>query len=112
MTNPKRNLRNCHYSDQSGHAFNVTFTLIAYVCYHATGVLLLQGRAQELWESRDDRRGLPVPNSPYSLRARKTTLNLKFFQVHVTACRAIISEHLNFFAVHTIGRFSEAGLLE
>ena len=32
-------------------------------------------RAQELCESRDDRSGLPDPNSPYGLCGRKATLN-------------------------------------
>ena len=32
-------------------------------------------RAQELCKSRGGRPGLPVPNSPYGLRGRKTTLN-------------------------------------
>ena len=32
-------------------------------------------RAQELRESGDGRSGLPVPNSPYGLCGRKTTLN-------------------------------------
>ena len=33
-------------------------------------------RAQELWESWGGRPGLPIPNSPYSICGRKTTLNL------------------------------------
>ena len=32
-------------------------------------------RIQELCESRGARPGLPVPNSPYGLYGRKTTLN-------------------------------------
>ena len=35
-----------------------------------------QIKAQELCESRGDRPGLPVPNSPYDLCGRKATLNL------------------------------------
>ena len=34
-----------------------------------------ENRAQELWESRGGRPGLPVPNNPYGLCGRKTTLN-------------------------------------
>ena len=37
--------------------------------------LLSPFRAQELCESRDDRPGFPVPNSPYGLCGRKATLN-------------------------------------
>ena len=33
-------------------------------------------RAQEVYESRGGRPGLPVPNSPYGLRERKATLTL------------------------------------
>ena len=32
-------------------------------------------RAQDLYESRGGRPGLPVPNSPYGLCGRKATLN-------------------------------------
>ena len=39
-------------------------------------------RAQEVCESGGGRPGLPVPNSPYGLCGRKTTLNLDVLFVH------------------------------
>ena len=47
-------------------------------------VLMLQARAQELYESRGGRPGLPVPDSPYGLCGRKATLNLDLLLVLVS----------------------------
>ena len=51
-------------------------TLVApsLVVLNLVSVNLYHNRAKELFESRGDRAGLPVPNSPYGLCGRKVTL--------------------------------------
>ena len=39
-------------------------------------IIIEESRAQELFENRGGRPGLPVPNSPYGLCGRKATLKL------------------------------------
>ena len=58
--------------DLHGQGWVLSSFAVGYMSSQVTVTLL---RAQELFESRGGRPGLPVPNSPYGLCGHKATLN-------------------------------------